>query len=151
LRIVDSGAMSRLELTLEVRALAVPAKKEKALHTLEVAIDVLHRRDSLDAMNRGHVTLSREPSAFLAVELLDVVVAVVERGGEMSGRATCLAAAYLPIVDQDDGAARTRKKIGRRHSGYSRSDDADIRAQILGEGPELRNFSCIHPDGGRVP
>ena len=150
LRIVDTGSMGRLELPLELRALAVSAQEEIPLDPLEIAVDVFHRRDRLDAVNGGHVTLGCQSGALAAVQLLDVVVAVVESRGEMRGRATRLATAYGPIVDQDDSAAGAREKIGGCHSGYSRSNDADVRAQILGKRLELRNFGCVHPDGGRV-
>jgi hypothetical protein len=96
------------------------------------------------------VTLGCQAGTFAAVQFLDVVVAVVESGSEMGGRATRLATANRAIVDQDDSAASAREKVSSRHSSYSRSDDADIRAQILGKRLELWNFSCIHPDGGRV-
>jgi len=42
LGVVDSGAMRRLELSLELLSLAVAAEKEVAFDTLKIAIDVLH-------------------------------------------------------------------------------------------------------------
>ncbi|SRR5258706_13053062 len=101
-------------------------------------------------MNGRHVTFGRQARSFLAVELLDVVIAVVQRGGEMSSGAAGLTSTDLSIVDQHDGTASTCEKIGRRHSRDSRSNDADVRAQILGKRLELRDFGCAHPDGGRV-
>ena len=73
--------MGGLELFLQIFARFLAAKKKVSLNALEVAVDVFHRRDALDAVNRRHVALGGDASAFLAVNALDVVVAVVERGG----------------------------------------------------------------------
>jgi len=97
-----------------------------------------------------HVTFGRDARSFLAVDPFDVVVAVVQRSCEMSGRTARLTTADLSIVDQYDRAASACEEIGSRHSRDSRSNYTDVRAQILGKRLELRNFGCAHPDGGRV-
>jgi hypothetical protein len=142
--------MSGLELTLQLLALRLRVEKEIAFNPLEIAIDVFHRCDCLDAMYGGHVTFGCQPSAFLAMELCDVEIAVVESGSEMSGGTARLAAANLAIVDQHDGTSSAREKVGGGHAGDARSNNTDIRAQILVKRLELWNFGCAHPDGGRM-
>jgi len=128
LRIHYSGAVGRFELALQILACVLAAKKEEAFDTLEIAVDVFHRRNGLDSMYRRHVTLGCQPGTFLAVHDLDVVVAIVERGGEVSGCAARLTTTDWPIIDQDNGAASTREQIGRGHAGDPCSYDADIDA-----------------------
>ena len=101
-------------------------------------------------MNCGHVTFCGQPRAFLAVKLLNVVVAVVECGSKVSSGTARLAAGHRAVIDQHDSPASAREEIGRGHSGNPSSHDADIRAQILGKRLELRHFGCVHPDGGRT-
>jgi len=150
LGIVDSGAMRCLELPLEVLSLTVAAEKEVAFDTLKIAVDVLHGGDRLDAMDRRHVTLGRESGAFLAMEPGNVVVAVVQSRREMSGSATGFAAPDRSIIYEHNRATSACKQVRRGHSGDSSANHADIRAEILIERLELRNFGVGHPDGGRM-
>src|SRR3954465_9335304 len=138
------------ELSLELLASVFPAEEQVAFDALELAVDVFHRCDALDAMNRRHMALSGETRAFLSVELFDVVIAVVESGGEMGSSSAGFAATDRAVIDDDDRATCAREQVGRRHAGDARSDYADIRTEVLREGLELGHFSCAHPDGGRV-
>ena len=122
----------------------------EAFDALEIAVDVFHRRNVFDSMYRRHVTLGCQPGTFLSVHDLDVVVAIIERGSEVSGRAASLTTADWPIINQDNGAASAREQICRGHAGDSGSDHTDIRAQILRKRLKLRDFGGVHPDGGRV-
>jgi hypothetical protein len=146
----ESGAMRCFELTLEILPLAVPAEKEIAVDALEVAVDVFHRRDRFDPMDRSGVAFRRHSRAFAPVELLEVVIAVVERGGQVRGRSSCFPTTNGPIIDEDYRATGASEQVGGSHARDSRSDDADVDAQILSKRRELRNFSGAHPDGGRV-
>src|SRR3954469_5614583 len=138
------------ELLLELFARILAAEEQVALDTLELAVDVFHRSDAFDAMNRGHVALRGEARTFLAVELLDVVVPVVQGGSEMRGGSTGFASADRAIIDDDDSTAGARQQVRRSHAGDARSDYANVGTKVLGEGLELGHFGCAHPDGGRV-
>jgi hypothetical protein len=150
LRIRYSSAVRRFELPFQILACAFAAKKKETFDTLKIAIDVFHRRNVFDPMYRRHVTFGRQPGTFLSMHDLDVVVAIIERGSEVSGCAACLATADWPIIDQDNGAPSAREQISRGHTGDAGSYHADIGTQILRKRLKLRHFGCIHPDGGRV-
>jgi len=101
-------------------------------------------------MNRRHVTLGREAGAFFAVELGNVVVAVVQGSREMGRGATGFATPDRSIIYQHNRATSAREQVRCGHSGDSSANHADIRAEILIERLELRNFGVSHPDGGRT-
>src|SRR6266516_4700853 len=101
-------------------------------------------------MDCRHVALGRDSRTLLSVHLLDVVVAIIERSGEVSGGAARLAAADRPIINQDNGTACTRERVRGRHAGDACSHDADVGTQILCKRLKLWNFSGVHPDRGRV-
>jgi len=101
--------MGRLELSFQILARALAAEEEESFDALEIAVDVFHRCNCFDAMYCRHVALGRYASAFLAVHLLDVVVAIIEGGGEMRCSATGLTASDWPIIDQHHGASRARE------------------------------------------
>ena len=96
------------------------------------------------------MTLGCQPGAFLTVHFLDVVVPIVERGGEMRGGPARLAASDWPVIDQHDGSSGAREQICGRHAGNPGTHDAHVRPQILGKRLKLRYFGSVHPDGGRV-
>jgi len=145
-----SGALGRFELSFQVLARILAAKEEEAFDALEIAIDVFHRRNGFDSMNRRHVTFGCQPGTFLAVHLLDVVVAIIEGSGKVGGGATRLATTDWSVVDQNNSAARAGEQIGRGHAGDAGAYDANVRPQILGKRLKLRHFGGVHPDGGRV-
>src|SRR4051812_43026687 len=66
LSIAQSGAMSRFQLFLQILARVLTAEEEIAFDALELAIDVFHRRDTFDAIDRRHVTLGCYTRAFFA-------------------------------------------------------------------------------------
>src|SRR5688500_14064807 len=146
----ESGAVTRLELALEILPLAVAAEKEVAVNALEVAVDVFHRRNRFDPVDRRGVNLGRHARAFAPVKPLEVVVAVIECAGQMGSRSSGLPAADRAIVDEHDRATGASEQVGGGHARDSRAHDADVDAQVLSKWLELRNFSSAHPDGGRV-
>ena len=87
------------ELAVEDVLLVVAAEEEEAVDAPEVAVDVLEPNDLLDAVDRGHVALDNEPGVLGAVDLLEVVDAVVHRPREVGGRTSGLAAADRAVVD----------------------------------------------------
>src|SRR4051812_21841553 len=101
-------------------------------------------------MDSGHVTFSCESRPFLAVNLCDVVIAIIEGGCQMRGSAARLASTNRAIVDEHNCSARSCKEIGSRHSRDPRADYAHIRSYILCKRLELRDVGGTHPDGGRV-
>jgi len=150
LGVIDSGAMRRLELSLELLLLSVGAQKKVAFDSLKIAVDVLHGSNRLDAMDCRHMTFGRESGAFLTVNPGNVVVAVVQGRREMSSSATGLATPDRSIIYEHNRATSARQQIRCGHSGDSSANHADIRPDILIERLELRNFGVSHPDGGRM-
>src|SRR5919204_533112 len=111
LRVGESGAMRCFELLLQIFALIVLAEEEVAFDALEVAVDVFHRCNTLHAVNGRHVTLSGDPRSFMAMQLFDVVVPIVQSGCQVRGCATGFTATNRPVVDDDDCAARAREQV----------------------------------------
>src|SRR5688500_13555613 len=87
LSVEQPRAVGRFELVLQFLPLAVTTEKEVAVHSLELAVDVFHRRDRFDSLNRRRMAFRGHTRALAAVQLLEVVVTVVERRGEMRGSA----------------------------------------------------------------
>src|SRR4051812_7386497 len=150
LGVVDSSAMGRLELALEILARLLAAEEQVALDALEVALDVFHRRNGFDAVNRRHVALGGDAGAFLAMHFLDVEVPVVGRGGGGGGGTAALPPADRAVIDYHYGAPGPREQVGGRQTGNAGSDDADIDPHVLRKRLELRDFGGTHPDRGRV-
>jgi len=96
------------------------------------------------------MALGGNASALFAMQTRNVVVAVVEGGREVSGSATGFAAADRAIIYENHRATGSREKIRGSHARDSGTDYANIRSKILRERLKLRDFSSIHPDGGRV-
>ncbi len=101
-------------------------------------------------MNRRHVTLGREAGALFAVKPGNVVVAVVQGRREMGRGATGFTTTDRSIIYEHDRATGASEQVRRRHSGDSSADHANIRAHVLIERLELRDFGVGHPDGGRM-
>jgi hypothetical protein len=78
------------------------------------------------------MALRGESGPPLAVQLPDPPVAIVDGAGEMSGGAAGLSGSDGTVVHHDDGAPPAQQLIGRRESGDSRADHADIRRRIAG-------------------
>ena len=150
LGVVDPGAMRCLELALEIFSLGVTAEEEIAFDALELAIDVFHGGDRLDAMDCRHVTLGSQARAFFAVNLRNVVVAVVQSRRQMGCGAAGLSTTDGPIVYEHNCSAGAREQVRGSHPRDSSADHADVRPQILRQWLKLRNFGCSHPDGGRM-
>jgi hypothetical protein len=113
LHIVQPCAMRCIELTLELIAFVIAAEEEVSVHSLKVAVEIFQRRNRLNAINCGRVTLGSETRSVDAVELLYLVVSVVERSGEMCGCTTSLAAPHRTVVDYDDSLAGAAEVICR--------------------------------------
>jgi hypothetical protein len=80
------------------------------------------------------------------MKIRDGEISIVERGGEVSGGATSLAASDWAIVNDDDCAPSARQEVGGGHTGNAGADDADIGSQILRQWLELWHVGCAHPD-----
>ena len=113
--------------------------EEVPIHALEVAADVFVPNDGFDPVHRGPVAFSGQQSAFGAEELLQPEIAVVERPGEMGGRAPGFAAPDRPVLEDDDPSALEREQVRRSEAGNPAPDDAHVTAGILGEGGVLRD------------
>jgi hypothetical protein len=101
-------------------------------------------------MDGRHVTLGSDSRAVLAMNLRNVVVAIVQSCRKVGGSATGFSTPDRSIVYEHNRAASAGKKVSRSHTGDSSAYNADIRPEILSERLELRNFGSSHPDGGRV-
>ena len=101
-------------------------------------------------MYRGHVAFSGDARAFRAVKPGDLVVSVVQCRGEMSGSSSRFTAPDWSVINEHDGPAGSRKKIGSGHSRDASSDYTHVRAHILANRLELGDLGRVHPDRGRV-
>src|SRR5688500_5511382 len=83
-----SGAMRCCELFLEELPVVVAAEEKKAIHSLEVTVDVLQRSDGFDAVDCGRVAFGRHSNSLFTVQLLDLEIPIVECSSDMGGRAS---------------------------------------------------------------
>src|SRR5512145_3184710 len=79
----EPGAVYCLELLLHAlavfRAGAAGRRKQVAIHTLEVTIDLLCLNDCLGSIERGQVAFRSQACTLSAVHLFDLPVAIIER------------------------------------------------------------------------
>jgi hypothetical protein len=87
LHIVETRAMRRGEFLVEQLDLVAWRREQIAVEALERAVDLLVVHDRLDLIDGLRVAFRGEPRAILAVEALEVRVAIVERVHEVGGRA----------------------------------------------------------------
>src|SRR5687768_15055614 len=78
LHALKSSPSSSRDLLLENIPRAVGRNEEKAVDTIEVAVDLLIASDLLDPVNRRRVTFSDQPRAALSEQTFDFVVTIVE-------------------------------------------------------------------------
>jgi hypothetical protein len=83
------------------------------------------------------VALRGEPRSFLAVQLLELEIAIVERVREMRRSAARLAAPGRAVVHHHDVPARAREVVGRGEARDARADDAYLGLEIAAERLEL--------------
>jgi hypothetical protein len=150
LDIEQTCAMSSVKLLLELVALAVSTEKQVTIDALEVAVDVFLGRYRFNTVDSGGVTFGGELRTVLSVKLFDLVIAIVERVGEMRRCATGFAASNRTIIYDGNCTARTGEQIGRGHAGDSGSHNAYVDSEVLGELWKLWRIACCHPDGGRA-
>jgi hypothetical protein len=105
---------------------------------LEVAGDPFRGDDGLDPIDRRGVTGRGEPSAFLSVEPLEDVVAVVQCVREVGGGPAGLPATDRAILEDDDPPAFEGQQVGRRDAGDAGADDGDAGPQVPREGGRAR-------------
>ena len=77
-------------------------QKQIAVEASEVAVDVVVAHERFDEVDRGRVRARGDARALLAVHARDLDVAIVDLVREVRGGARRLAAADLPVVDDDD-------------------------------------------------
>src|SRR5581483_1833128 len=101
----QAGAVRGFQLTFEHLFRFARRHEEVAIEPLEIAIYALRRDNGFDAINGRRVTIGSHPRALLAVQALDLKVAVIEGVGEVRRRALGHAAADAPIIENDDALA----------------------------------------------
>ena len=67
------------------------------------------------------------------VQLLYLVIAIIQRVGQMRCCPAGLTAANRAVIDDNYSASRTREEICSRHSGNAGSDHANARTGIAGK------------------
>jgi hypothetical protein len=127
---LDAGAQRRLVFAQQLVGVAARRQEEIAVEALEVAVDLLVRDDGADRLDGGGVALRGEPRAVGAVQPLDLVVAIVQRGGEVGGRGRGHAAADGPMVQNDYALPFLGEKVGARHARDAGADDAGVGSRI---------------------
>lgn len=129
----DAGTQRRITLALEELGLLAVREEEISVQPLEVALDPLGRDVALDQVDRRSVTLRGEARALRAMQMLELVIAVVDGGDEVCGRPTRLAATDRAVVDDHDALAFPRQKICRGQARDARAHDAHLRALAAAE------------------
>jgi hypothetical protein len=97
------------------------------------------------------VALGGEACAALAVQLLQVVVAVVERVDEVGGGAARLAAGDGAVVKDDHLLPLAREQVGGRHPRDAGADDTHVGRGVLGQRLARGHVARGHPDGNTPP
>jgi hypothetical protein len=131
---LQPGALRGVEFALQLLAVAGGiALHQVAVEAAEVAVDLLGRDDGGDLLDRAGVALCRHSRAVGAMPVLELVVAVVERIGQVRRGAQRGAAADRPVVQHHHRAALPRQQVGGRQPGDAGADDADVAARVLGQ------------------
>ncbi len=146
LDVLQSGPMRGLELLVQ-QLPGLPGRQEQvAVDAEEVAVDPFVVRDRLDPVDGRGVALGGKPGPVLAVDLLDLDVAVIDGVGQVGGRALRLSAGDGAVIQHDDALALAGEQVGRGQPGDPRADDADVRLHILRQGLMPRDRGGLHPD-----
>src|SRR4029079_6012754 len=96
------------------------------------------------------MAFSGEPGALWSMQLFELVIAIVERVGEMRGCPAGFAPSNGAIIDDDDCTTRAREQIGCGHSRDAGTYDTYVGPEVLAELREVGRIACGHPDGGRA-
>ena len=125
----------------------LPGRQEQvAVNAEEVAVDPFFVRDRLDQVDGRGVALGGKPGPVLAVDLLDLDVAVIDGVGQVGGRALSLSAGDGAVIQHDDALALAGEQVGRGQPGDPRADDADVRLHVLRQRLMPRDRGGLHPD-----
>jgi hypothetical protein len=130
---VKTGAMSGLQLAVEICLVVFGRAKKVAVQSREIAGDALARHDALDAIDRRGVALGGEPRAALAMEPLEIHEAIVQRIDEVRRRRAGLPAADRAVFDDHHRFPNLGKQISSGESGDTSADDANISRGVEGE------------------
>src|SRR5690606_31371745 len=117
---LDAELAAGLELALEHVDPARLRGDEIAVEPAEVAIDRLVAADCLDAVDRRDLALVQPPRLVRPAHADQLVVVIVEFGGEVSRGPRGHPAADRAAVDDDDRASLPGELVGDREAGNSR-------------------------------
>ena len=145
--VFQAGAVRGVELALERLALVALSEEEIAVEPREVAVDVLAPHDFVDALDRRAVAVGGHPDRFRAVQLLQLVVAVIEHVGEVAGRHARHAGDERAVVEHGDRQAGLGEVVGGAEARYARADDADVGMDVFFKRPAVRQEGGGGPDG----
>ena len=149
LNVAKPGTMGRRELVVEQTRIVFTAEKEEAVQASEVAVDLLLAHDLLDPVYSGRMARCRDAGAIGAMRFFDSDVPVVERVGEVRRRAPRFATPDLREIHDHDSSSRARERVRDGEARDARSDDADIRCEMLRERPADWSNDGGVPDGLR--
>jgi hypothetical protein len=119
-----------VEFLVEQRDFSPGAEEQVAVQALEVAVDALLARDLLDAVNGGGLGLVDLPRLVETPQLDQLVVPVVEFGGEVGGGTRRHAPADRATIKHHDGAAGAGELAGDREAGDASPDHDDIGGRV---------------------
>jgi hypothetical protein len=143
--------MRRVELAIQLLGIIAGRNEQVPIEAREVTLDRFVTNDSLDPVDGRRVALGRQPGSLMAVELFEVVEAIVESRHQMRGRAACLAARRRAIVQDDNGLAFFREQVGGGQPRNSCAHDAHVGAKIGWQLRLRRGLARLHPYGCRSP
>lgn len=134
-----------LELPVEHGGFGAGAEEKIAVQALEAAIDALLARDLLDAVDSGGLGLVHLPRLVEAAQFDQLVVVVVEFGGEVGGGARRHASADRTAVEHDHGSPGAGEFVSDRQAGDAGSDHDHIGRYIGRESRRVLNVRALAP------
>src|SRR6185503_15526832 len=120
--------------------------EKKAVKPLKITIDIFSRYDLVDLFDRCGVTIGRQARAFLAVQLFDFKIAIVESVGEMGGGSTRHTTATQTIIQHYNRSPFLCEQVRCCQPGDTRTDDTNIGAYTLFQPGLRRRVSRRHPE-----
>ena len=105
------------------------------------------RATCLDAIDGGGLGLIDLPRLVETAQLDQIVVIVVELGGEVGGGARRHAPADRAAVERHDGAAGAGEFVGDREAGEAGPDHDDIRRGVARKRRRVLNVRALAPHG----
>jgi hypothetical protein len=115
------------------------------VHAAEVAVDLLVTRNLLDAIDGGGLRVVDLPGLVETAHFDQLVIVVVEGGGEMGGGARAHAPADGPAVEHHDGRAGAPKLVSDREASNPCADHDRVGQRVARERRRILDGCTLAP------